>query len=131
MRGLVVYASEAGGGLPLHIELVHSHGVSRRPKQPVRVRQTKCQRANTCDKHDSHHSRYLCFLSVCARELRSTNLGSPVRITCDCGLGITHLNRCDSSHISGTSRGVVWPTDQGFGLTGQARYPACQAGWLW
>ena len=45
-----------GGRIPLHIEwsvrdwLIRLNGVSRRPKQPVRVRQTKCQRANTCDK---------------------------------------------------------------------------------
>ena len=60
MRGLV-YASEGGGGggggrIPLHIEwpvrdwLIRLNSVGRRPKQPVRVRQTKCQRANTCDK---------------------------------------------------------------------------------
>ena len=30
--------------------LIRLNGVGRRPKQPVRVRRTKCQRANTCDR---------------------------------------------------------------------------------
>ena len=110
MRGLV-YASEAGGGggggggegIPLHIEwpvrnwLIRLNGVGRRPKQPVRVRRTKCQRANTCDKT---------WLAATAVSYRSAHESrdrttdkfriqlNTVRIACDCEPGITHMNRC-------------------------------------